>query len=890
MLEDALAGWGDLDFHADLRVPLWRTNGSARWGGRLAEYSDAAEGVLVIGFEIEIWSMKSVRRLLRIGSIRLRGQALRLTALVFMVVAATWATVPGPGTIFSTMLNGSGQDFALAVASDAAGNTYVAGLTYSPDFSVSLGAAQTRFGQTCDAWVAKLGPDGNRIWSTYLGGILDDWATGVAVDGSGNVWITGYTRSPDFPRVKAIQTVYNNGATDDYDAFVAKISADGSTLLYSTFLGSDADDGGNGIALDQAGNAYVAISGNTKGFPGAGAFAPGQFGILVTKLDPQGALVWTSFHPTGSASAIALDASGAIYVAGSASPVVAPKPANMFGAQGSGYAIVFKLSPDGSQKIFETGLGGSAGASASGVAVNLAGEVFVAGTTTSVDFPLMKPPQTSPGARPLWKSTDGGATWAPLDDLPFAIPQAMAVDPLSPQTVYLSSRDLGVFKSADGGAHWTRTNNGIGAQGVNLLTIDSSSPQTLYAAGENVVYKSTDGAQSWAVIDTAAGNVTQIVVDPQNSSVLYEAAVDLRRSMDGGATWKKLTFPGTVRYFAVDPHVTGLLYAVSNSVFCGILCGSNQPGYLYRSMDAGATWIQIEPSTVLSPGFTVDGSTNPATVYLGMSIRSTDGGATWTSVHGPFDAGSVYQVLIDPSGTLYVPIPASGIYVSHDHGDTWTVTGTPTPQFTPGGRGPGVNALAALGSSGALIAELNQIATAGFVSKLSADGATLEFSTYLRAHASTEFVPLFAAEPQAMAGQSWISGVALDPAGDIVVAGGVRGEDLPMMNAVQGHSGMADAFVAKIAGDGNALLYATYFGGTQDDGALAVALDVQGNVIAAGQTWSGDFPLFGAVPQPTGYGEAFVVKLGLSVPATDAAVNGASFQLGNAAGRRSSSM
>jgi uncharacterized protein (TIGR03437 family) len=780
------------------------------------------------------------------------------------------------------MLNGSGQDYALAVASDAAGNTYVAGLTYSPDFAVTPGAAQTKFGQTSDAWVAKLAPDGRRIWSTYLGGILDDWATGVAVDGAGNVWVTGYTRSPDFPLVKPVQTVYNNGATDDYDAFVAKISADGSAVLYSTFLGSDLDDGGNGIALDRAGNAYVAITGTTTRFPGAGAFAAGQRGILVTKLDSQGALQWTTFHPNASASGIVLDAQGAIYVSGSASPVVAARPAKMFGAQGSGYAIVFKLSPDGSQKIFETGLGGSASASAAGVAVNAAGEVFIAGTTTSVDFPLMKAMQTSPGARPLWKSTDAGATWAPFDDLPFAIPGAMAVDPSSPQTVYMAAADLGVFKSIDGGAHWTRSNNGItAAPSVSLLTIDASHPQTLYAAAGAQVYRSLDGAATWSAIDTAPALVTQIVVDSQNSSTVYEVARDLRRSLDGGATWAKVAFPGpgAVRTFAVDPRVSGLLYAASSPVFCGFFCTGNQPGYLYRSVDGGATWIQVEPASALS-GFTVDASTNPATVYLGLALRTMDGGVTWQAVRAPFDVTTVYQLAIDPSGTLYVPVAAAGLYVSRDHGVTWTVTGTPTPQLTPGGRGAGVNLLTALGSSGVLIAELNQIATAGFISKLSADGATLEFSTYLRAHATPEFVPLVSAEPVALSGQNWIAGIALDPMGNIVVAGGARGADLPVANAAQAHAGMADAFAAKLTGDGSALLYSTYFGGTQDDGALAVASDAQGNVIAAGQTWSGDFPLFGSVPQPTGVGEAFVVKLGAAVPAIDAVVNGASFQPG----------
>jgi uncharacterized protein (TIGR03437 family) len=238
----------------------------------------------------------------------------------------------------------------------------------------------------------------------------------------------------------------------------------------------------------------------------------------------------------------------------------------------------------------------------------------------------------------------------------------------------------------------------------------------------------------------------------------------------------------------------------------------------------------------------------------------------------------VYLVAIDASGTLYVPIPAAGIYVSHDRGETWTVTGTPSPQFTPGGRGIGMNSITALGSPGALIAELNQIATAGFVSKLSADGATLEFSTYLGSHASPDGFPLYQAEPPAMAEQSWIAGIALDAAGNIVVAGGARTGDLPVKGAVQEYSGLADAFVAKLAGDGSALLYSTYFGGTQDDGALAVGVDAEGNAIAAGQTWSVDFPLSGSLAQPTGYSEAFVVKLATSIPAISSVLNGASFQ------------
>ena len=124
-----------------------------------------------------------------------------------------------------------------------------------------------------------------------LGGILDDWATGVALDSAGNVLVTGYTRSANFPLANAIQGTLNqgtlnHGATDDYDAFVAKLDPNGTKLLYSTYLGGQADDGGAGIAADSAGNAYVAVNSNSAaGFPGT-LNAPDRFGIVVSKLDP----------------------------------------------------------------------------------------------------------------------------------------------------------------------------------------------------------------------------------------------------------------------------------------------------------------------------------------------------------------------------------------------------------------------------------------------------------------------------------------------------------------------------------------------------------------------------------------------------------------------------
>jgi uncharacterized protein (TIGR03437 family) len=810
-----------------------------------------------------------------------RGPGFRgfATATVLGVLAAT-AHAGAP--VFATLLGGSGQDYALAVTSDAQGNTYVAGLTYSPDFPVTPGAMQTTFGQTSDAFIAKLGPDGKKIWATYLGGILDDYATAIALDGAGNVWVAGYTRSPNFPLVNAIEPTYNEGVTDDYDAFVAKIDPTGGKLLFSTFLGGNLDDGAAGMATDAAGNAYVAVNTNaTTGFPGVQEQSNTP-GIVVTKLAPAGTLVSSYFHPTGSASAIALDAAGNIYIAGSATTGFATTPGKMFGPPGTSFALVFKISPDGSQKFFETGLGGSVRASASSLAVNSAGEVFLGGSTTSVDFPLAHPLQTTPGARPLWKSTDGGSTYTPLDDLPFALPQSTVADPTTPTTVYQATGDMGVLKSVDGGATWTQASTGITGASVLSLVMDPVHSQTLYATTQTAVYKSTNGAQSWMLIDTRA-NPGQILVDPQNPNILYEVNANIRKSTDGGATWSAVTFPGQVVSLALDPRVSGHLFAVSAMVFCGFFCSGNQVGYLYRSVDGGATWIQIQPSTG-SGVLSVDGSTNPSTVFEGFTVKSVDGGITWQTVTSPFGNAGTGPILGDGAGNLYVAVSPGGVFVSHDHGVTWTPVGYPGGPSIPANNVVSAS-IALAGSSGTIYATVSLTASSGFVSKLSADGGTLEFSTYLRSHASLHTFPDFSAEDNAMLQQSWISGIGLDPAGNIVVGGGTRGNDLPTVNPAQATSGgMADAFAAAIAADFSKLNYSTYFGGSQDDGALAVAVDGQGNAIIAGQTWSGDLQIPGGIQPPTGFGEAFVVKLSTAGPVITSVVNGASFQAGVAAG------
>jgi len=147
-----------------------------------------------------------------------------------------------PVLSYSSYLGGSGADSANALATDAAGNIYVAGSTASANFPATSGAARTVFAGGTDVFVAKFDPTGNtRIWATFLGGALADTGAGVAIDGSGSVYVTGETTSVDFPATAGtLRATYAGGGSD---AFVTKLAPSGAALVYSTFLGGTGEDG-----------------------------------------------------------------------------------------------------------------------------------------------------------------------------------------------------------------------------------------------------------------------------------------------------------------------------------------------------------------------------------------------------------------------------------------------------------------------------------------------------------------------------------------------------------------------------------------------------------------------------------------------------------------------
>ena len=315
----------------------------------------------------------------------------------------------GKSLVYSTYLGGTNLEFPGAIAVDASGNAYVVGVTQSNNFPVTAGALQTVYGGGArTAFVTKLNPTGTALgYSTYLGGNNFDNGNSIAVDGAGDAYVTGATSSSNFPTTAgAFQTTLVGSS----NAFVAKLNPAGSALIYSTFLGGSGGDSGFGIAIDGAGNAYVAGRTSSSNFPTTAgafqtAFGTGPDDAFVTKLNPMGtALVYSTFIGTDDeAFAIAIDSSGNAYITGTVSSASLPTTAGAFQTTfGGGYdTIVVKLNAAGSALVYSTYLGGSGLESGESIALDGAGDAFVAGFTNSTNFPV------TPGA---FQPTYGGGS------------------------------------------------------------------------------------------------------------------------------------------------------------------------------------------------------------------------------------------------------------------------------------------------------------------------------------------------------------------------------------------------------------------------------------------------------------------------------------------------
>ena len=204
----------------------------------------------------------------------------------------------GNSLVYSTYLGGNALDSGSNIDVDNSGNVYITGYTESDDFPMVAPLFGSYAGGG-DAFITKINPSGSSlVYSTYLGGSLRDGSHGViVVDNSGNAYISGGTESNDFPTASALYESYAGGSSD---AFITKIDASGSSLVYSTYLGGSGYDRVNGLAVDTEGNAYVAGFTNSTDFPAVAAlyenYEGGLSDAFIAKIDNSGSnLVYSTY-------------------------------------------------------------------------------------------------------------------------------------------------------------------------------------------------------------------------------------------------------------------------------------------------------------------------------------------------------------------------------------------------------------------------------------------------------------------------------------------------------------------------------------------------------------------------------------------------------------------
>jgi hypothetical protein len=324
-------------------------------------------------------------------------------------VFVTKLNATGTALVYSTYIGGSSNDEGYAIAVDGSGYAYVTGYTSSTDYDVTPGAFQTTNanGDYADVFVTKLNATGTAlVYSTYIGGSYDDVGYGIAVDGSGNAYVTGWTSSPDYDVTPgAFQTTKE----DDLDVFVTKLNATGTALVYSTYIGGSGDEVGYAIAVDGSGYAYVTgwtSSPNYDVTPGAFQTTNGGgWDVFVTKLNATGTALVYSTYIGGSGTdygyGIAVDGSGNAYVTGYTSSTDYDVTPGAFQTTNGGGRDVFvtKLNATGTALVYSTYIGGNSNEVGYGIAVDGSGNAYVTGYTSSTDYDV------TPGA---FQTTNGG--------------------------------------------------------------------------------------------------------------------------------------------------------------------------------------------------------------------------------------------------------------------------------------------------------------------------------------------------------------------------------------------------------------------------------------------------------------------------------------------------
>ncbi len=581
----------------------------------------------------------------------------------------------GSALVYSTYLDGGddGTSQGNAIAVDSSGDAYVTGATTSFDFPTTSGAFQTD-NEDGGAFVAKLNATGSAlVYSTCLGNNGDS-GNGIAVDSAGDAYVTGTTSLNDFPTTAgAFQTVREGFYAT---AFVTKLNAAGSALIYSTYLGGNGYDQGNGIAVDSAGDAYITGTTGSTDFPiTAGAFQTvnGDNDAFVTKLNADGtALVYSTFlggSGYSQGNGIALDSSGDAWITGSTQS--ADFPTTSDAVQSDFFenfdAFVSELNADGTALEYSTYLGGADDSdngnvdSGQAIAVDSAGNIYVTGHASPGNFPIENALQSTQG---------GGAGDAFIAKFAFGQGQVTTSADTTTLRSSQSSSTLGEMVTFTAtvapasGTTGTPTGTVTFEEGTTVLgtaTLGTSGTATFSAAtlavGSNTITAAYSGDANFVTSSgttveavSQAGSTTALAASPNTVTAGQAVTFTATVTPEAGST---ATPTGSVT-FEEGRAVLGtsaLDHGVATFSLASLAVGSNLITAVYSGDANFATASGVTTVTVNAPPATSDGPRLTRVQRFGFHTMPTTVVLTFDQ---PLDPGSAEDVrnyvILDPSG------------------------------------------------------------------------------------------------------------------------------------------------------------------------------------------------------------------------------------------------
>jgi photosystem II stability/assembly factor-like uncharacterized protein len=670
--------------------------------------------------------------------------------------------------VYSTFLGGSNIDFALfGIAADAAGNAYVTGYSGSTDLPTTAGAFQRTppVAQDISPFVAKIAPSGGAlVWMTYLtGSSSGDVPLGLAIDAAGAVYVTGLAHSTDFPTTPgAFQRTKRGGFGD---AFVSKIAPNGSSLVWSTYLGGSDGESTNfdysaGIAVEPSGAVWVSHLTYSPDFPvTADAFQPLVGGSGIYKSTDGGASFARSAAgiPTGSMVSVVVDPSrpGTVIAAGTGGVFTSHDSGATWANATTGIVRTngrrLVQDPTSPQTLYVI-TGGDTGLEVSGTTKNGGIQRSTDGGATfgapgpgiqpsfnviSIYALAIDPTQTTrlyAGATTgLYRSINSGGSWSPTSITGFVRQVAMA----GANILIQSGQPAAVMRSTNGGASFQEV-AGLPSNGIQFLLANPHNPTSVFASGTAGIYRSTDGGATFApsVTPLPDGYYDTLALDPTNGDTLYAGVSDnIYKSTDGGATWalSQGVTPGGVNEFAIDPLHPTDVYVASNiygdafvtkidptgsSLLFSSFLGGGRTEFPYALALDGSNNVYVVgssssadfPRSKLGPGLlAASGDAFVAKLGAGPALSLTPAAQDFGSVAVGATADRTFTVTNNGSGTLTGTVSASGPF-SVTSGASFSLgagaTQSITVRFSPAAVGAATGTLALASNGGAATAAL----------------------------------------------------------------------------------------------------------------------------------------------------------------------------------------